>query len=292
MSARESSLPPTNRKDVPVTTPGGHRIQLRVFPAAQSSSVVIVAGAMGVGQHCYEKFARYLSSQGFTAITFDYFGMGASQNSHLRDCPVKVTEWGSEDCRAVIDFARQHYSGQRLQWIGHSVGGQLLGMTPNVNDLDHAVTVACGSGYWRENSPPTKRIAWFLWYFMAPVSVRMFGYFPGKRLNIVGDLPPNVIRQWRQWCLDPEYAVGKEGRALRDQFAAVKVPISAVAFSDDEMMSRRNVDSLHSFYTHAAVTMHRVNPKEVGESRIGHLGWFREQYETSIWQNTLLPLLR
>lgn len=94
MSARESSLPPTNRKDVPVTTPGGHRIQLRVFPAAQSSSVVIVAGAMGVGQHCYEKFARYLSSQGFTAITFDYFGMGASLNSHLRDCPVKVTEWG------------------------------------------------------------------------------------------------------------------------------------------------------------------------------------------------------
>ena len=60
MSARESSLPPTNRKDVPVTTPGGHRIQLRVFPAAQSSSVVIVAGAMGVGQQCYEKFARFL----------------------------------------------------------------------------------------------------------------------------------------------------------------------------------------------------------------------------------------
>jgi len=291
MSAKETALPAVTRQEIPLTTEGGHRISLRVFPAESSRAVVIIAGAMGVGQHCYEKFARFLCDEGFTVITFDYFGMGASLNGHLRDCAVRVTEWGTEDCRAVIDFARQHYPGQRLQWIGHSVGGQLLGMIPNVNQLDHAITIACGSGYWRENSPPTKRIAWLLWFFMAPASVRLFGYFPGKRLNIVGDLPPNVIRQWRQWCLNPEYAVGAEDPSLREQFAAVKVPISAVAFTDDEMMSRRNVESLHSFYSQAPVTMQRIDPADIGEHRIGHLGWFRDQYRESLWRKTLLPLL-
>lgn len=291
MSAREPALPAVTRQDIPLTTDGGHRISLRVFPSEPSRSVVIVAGAMGVGQHCYERFARFLSGEGFTVITFDYFGTGASLQGHLRDCPARVTDWGNEDCHAVIDFARRHYPGQRLQWIGHSVGGQLLGMTPNVNLLDHAVTIACGSGYWRENSPPTKRIAWLLWYFLAPVSVKVLGYFPGKRLNIVGDLPPNVIRQWRYWCLDPEYAVGAEGRALREQFGSVKVPITAVAFTDDEMMSRRNVESLHGFYSDASVTMRRIDPADVGENRIGHLGWFREQYRDSVWRRVLLPLL-
>lgn len=291
MSAQESALFAVTRQDIPLTTDSGHRISLRIFPAEPSRSVVIMAGAMGVSQNCYEKFAHFLCSQGFTVITFDYFGTGASLQTHLRDCPVRITEWGSEDCQAVIEFAREQYPAQRLQWIGHSVGGQLLGMIPNVNLLNNAITVACGSGYWRENSPPTKRIAWFLWYFLAPISMRMFGYFPGNRLNIVGDLPSNVMRQWRRWCLDPDYAVGAEGQWLREQFADVRVPITAVAFTDDEMMSRRNTESIHSFYCNAPLTLRRIDPAEVGESQIGHLGWFRERYHRSLWQGVLLPLL-
>ncbi|EON90894.1 hypothetical protein MARLIPOL_15984 [Marinobacter lipolyticus SM19] len=292
MSAHESSLDVANRQEIPLTTDGGHRISLRVFPAEPSRSVVIMAGAMGVSQNCYEKFARFLCRQGYTVLTFDYFGTGASLQTHLRDCPTSVTDWGNEDCHAVIDFARRRYPGQCLQWIGHSVGGQLLGMTPNVNLLDNAITVAVGSGYWRENSPPTKRIAWILWYFLAPVSLRLVGYYPGNRLKLVGDLPPNVMRQWRRWCLHRDYAVGVEGESLRDQFASVTVPITAVSFTDDEMMSKRNTESIHSFYCNAPLTMQRIDPSDVGESQIGHLGWFRERYQESLWRGVLLPLLK
>lgn len=292
MSAHESSLEVVNRQDIPLNTDGGHRISLRVFPADPSRSVVIMAGAMGVSQNCYEKFARFLCRQGYTVLTFDYFGTGASLQTHLRDCPTSVTDWGNEDCHAVIEFARRQYPGQCLQWIGHSVGGQLLGMTPNVNLLDNAITVAVGSGYWRENSPPTKRIAWLLWYFLAPVSLRLVGYYPGNRLKLVGDLPPNVMRQWRRWCLHRDYAVGVEGEALREQFASVTVPITAVSFADDEMMSKRNTESIHSFYCNAPLTMQRIDPSDVGESQIGHLGWFRERYQESLWRGVLLPLLK
>lgn len=291
MSAHQTPISNTDRQDVSLTTSGGHQLSLRLFEARPSYSVVIIAGAMGVAQTCYEKFAHFLKAQGFTVITFDYFGTGASLHGHLRDCPVRITDWGHEDCQAVVDFARNHYPEQRLQWIGHSVGGQLLGMTPNINTLDSAITVACGSGYWRENSPPTKRIAWLLWYLVGPASVGLLGYFPGKRLNMVGDMPANVMRQWRSWCLNRDYAVGVEGEALRQGFANVTIPITAVAFTDDEMMSARNTESIHGFYCNAPITMQWVDPADIGEDRIGHLGWFRERYRESLWRGVLLPAL-
>lgn len=292
MSAHQTALAVPPMEEVFLTTPGGHRLCLRLFAADIPRSVVILAGAMGVSQRSYARFAGYLQAQGFTVITFDYFGSGASLHGHLRDCPVQVTEWGSEDCSAVIRYAREQFPGQHLQWLGHSVGGQLLGMTPEVNQLDHATTIACGSGYWWQNSPPTKRVAWLLWYLVAPASLRLCGYFPGKRLNMVGDLPPNVMRQWRRWCLHPEYAVGAEGEAVRKQFAGVQVPISAIAFTDDEMMSATNTASLHSFFAGTEVCLHRINPADIGEQKIGHLGWFREQYRDTLWQSVLLPLLQ
>lgn len=292
MSVMETSLQSHQPEEMVLTTEGGHLIATRLFRVEASQSVVIMAGAMGVVQNCYEKFARFLNAQGFTVITFDYSGMGASVSGKLKHHTTGITDWGTEDCREVIEFARRKFPDQRLQWVGHSVGGQLLGMTPNVNLLDNAITVACGSGYWRENSPPTKRIAWFLWYFLVPVTVPLCGYFPGKRLNIVGDLPPNVMRQWRRWCLDPDYAVGVEEPALRQHYADVKVPITAVSFSDDEMMSERNTLSIHGFYKNAPMTMIRVRPEDIGEEQVGHLGWFRERYRDSIWKGILLGLLK
>ncbi|WP_165857232.1 serine aminopeptidase domain-containing protein [Marinobacter sp. JSM 1782161] len=291
MSAHTQMPQPGERLEMRLETGDNRHITLRLFEAPHPRAVVIVAGAMGVGQHCYEKFARFLQANGATAITFDYFGTGASLDGHLRDCPTDIIDWGRFDAHALIEFARARYPDADLRWVGHSVGGQLLGMTPNINQLERAVTVACGSGYWRENSPPTKRVAWLLWYGLGPALVATLGYFPGTRLNMVGDLPPNVMRQWRRWCLNPDYAVGAEGATMADQFAGVRVPITGVAFTDDEMMSRRNVESLHGFFRGTAVDLQHIAPQAVGEQRIGHLGWFRERYRDALWQDVLLPRL-
>ncbi len=120
---------------------------------------------------------------------------------------------------------------------------------------------------------------------------RLYGYFPGKRLRKVGDLPRGVMEQWRRWCLDPEYMVGAEGEAVRAQFAAVETPITSLSFEDDEMMSARNTESLHAFYRSSPCRMNRIAPEEVGASRIGHFGFFKPRFTESLWQTYLLPEL-
>jgi len=275
-----------------ITTADGRKIVASFFhPQGEASGLVLIVPAIGASQDYYAQFAAWLAAQGFVAATFDYRGMGLSRPRSLRGFDADILDWARLDCGAMVDAISARAPGKPLYWIGHSLGGQILPMVPNRDRISKVVTVACGSGYWRENAWPLRRRVWWLWYVLEPLTVRLFGYFPGRHLRKVGDLPRGVIEQWRRWCLDPEYAVGAE-QGVRAQFAAVRTPIVSISFSDDEFMSKRNTESIHGFYVNAPRTMKRIAPKEIGARRIGHFGFFRPEHESSLWRAHLLPELR
>lgn len=270
----------------------GQRIAARFFrPAVESKGSVLIVPAMGCTQDYYRPFASWLAEQGFTAATFDYRGTGLSRPPTLRGFKANIFDWARLDCAAMIDALTAQCPGYPLYWIGHSLGGQILALVPNRNAITKAVTVATGSGYWRENTPGIRPLAWWLWFVVTPLAVSLWGYFPGKTLRKVGDLPKGVMQQWRRWCLDPEYAVGAEGGDMRSRYAAVRTPIVSLSFSDDEMMSLRNTESIHGFYSSAPRTMKRIAPQDIGARRIGHFGFFRSAFEGSLWRQHLLPEL-
>ncbi len=275
-----------------VITVDGHRIIGRFFlPQGEAKGTVLIAPAMGTPQEYYAPFATWLATQGFVAATFDYRGTGLSRLQELRGFKADIFDWAQLDCGAMVEATSMRAPGKPFYWIGHSLGGQILPFVPNRDRISKMVTIATGSGYWRENSPPLKRRVWWLWYVVAPLAVPLFGYFPGKRLRKVGDLPRGVMEQWRRWCLNPEYAVGVEGEGVRAQYAAVRTPIVSLSFSDDELMSARNTESIHGFFVNAPRTMKRITPKDIGVRRIGHFGFFRPEHESSLWQAHLLPEL-
>lgn len=260
------------------------------LPQQQPKGAVLIVSAMGVAQPYYAPFAAWLAQQGFVAATFDYRGTGRSRPRSLRGFRTDIFEWAGLDCAAMIEAVASLAPGKPLFWIGHSLGGQILPFVPNRDRLAKAVTIATGSGYWRENSAGLRGRAWFLWHVAAPILVALLGYFPGRRLRMVGDLPAGVMRQWRRWCLHPEYAIS-EGEAVRAQYAAVRTPIVSLSFPDDEFMSARNTESIHGFYLNAPRTMKRIAPAEIGVPRIGHFGFFRQAFEQSLWRTYLLPEL-
>ena len=83
--------------------------------------------------------------------------------------------------------------------------------------------------------------------------------------------------------------MGAEGEAVREAYSAVRTPITAISFTDDEMMSGRNTESLHGFYRAAPQTAKRIAPTQIGVERIGHFGFFRRQFAESLWAPYLLP---
>jgi predicted alpha/beta hydrolase len=275
-----------------LATADGHRIAARFqFPKGQAKGAVLIVPAMGVSQAYYAAFATWLVAQGFVVATFDYRGTGLSRAGALRGFRADIFDWAKLDCATMLDALAARVPGVPITWIGHSLGGQILPFVPNRERIAKAITVATGSGYWRENAAPLKYVVWWLWFFVGPLAVALCGYFPGKALRKVGDLPGDVLLQWRRWCLDPEYAVGAE-QAARAQFAAVRTPIVSLSFQDDEFMSRRSIDSIHGFYVNARKTMKRLGPAEAGAKRIGHFGFFRASFADSLWRTHLLPELQ
>ena len=268
----------------------GHHLSSHWFhPAGEARGVVLIVPAMGVEQRFYAAFAQWLAERGFVTVTFDYVGMGLSRQGPLRDLQVDVIGWGRHDCSAMLDAAAAAAGSLPVFWIGHSLGGQILPFVRGSERIQRAFTIATGSGYWRENTRSLRNRAWLLWYLIAPLVTPLAGYFPGQRLGMVGDLPRGVIEQWRRWCLHPEYAVGAEGEAVREAYSAVRTPITAISFTDDEMMSGRNTESLHGFYCAAPQTAKRIAPTQIGVERIGHFGFFRRQFAESLWAPYLLP---
>jgi predicted alpha/beta hydrolase len=270
----------------------GHSLAVSWFhPHGDLLAAVLIVPAMGVSQHYYAPLARWLAERGYLAVTFDYVGMGKSRSGSLRELDVDILDWARFDCSAVLKATAEAAGDKPLYWIGHSLGGQILPFVEQRERIAKVLTIAVGSGYWRENSLPLRRHVWLFWYLFTPLFTTLAGYFPGKRLGMVGDLPKGVIRQWRRWCLNPEYAVGAEGDAVRAAYAAVETPIVSFSFTDDEMMSRRNTESLHGFYRQAPKVFKRIAPKEVGAKRIGHFGFFKAHFEEALWRNHLLPEL-
>jgi predicted alpha/beta hydrolase len=244
---------------------------------------VLIAPAMGVEQQYYAPFARWLAERGHFVVTFDYRGMGHSRRGSLRGLAVDVITWAELDTAAVLHAVRRAVGPRPLVWIGHSLGGQILGLVPGHEAIAAMMTVAAGSGWWRDYPPRIRGVAPLLWYAIVPAALAVAGYFPGRRLKIIGDVPAGVMRQWRAWCLNPDYLVGALGPPVRARYAELKLPILSLSFTDDEFMSQRNIDALHAFYAGAPREMQRIAPQETDAPAIGHFGFFRKRFEHSLW---------
>jgi len=265
----------------------GARIALRTYePHDAPCGSVVVGGAMGVRQDYYEPFAQWLATQGWRVTTFDYRGSGDSMpdtaHGTLRGFKADLFDW-TRDYEAAIDHAHAALPGQPLYLLGHSLGAQLPGLLGNQHKVSGLLSVAAGSGYWRENAPQLKRIVPYFWFVLVPIATRLFGYFPGRKLRKVGDLPAGVILQWRKWCLNPRYSVGAEGEAVRRGYANARFPVLALSIDDDELMTLRGTHSLVNLYENAPRAVQRIAPAELAVRRLGHFGPFRREHETALW---------
>ncbi|MEQ1657878.1 MAG: alpha/beta fold hydrolase [Hylemonella sp.] len=280
------------RRSLPLDAGGG--LALREYaPAGVPKASVVIGGAMGVPQGFYAAFAQWLAGQGYRVVTFDYRGHGESlpdtPGHTLRGYRADLFDWAG-DYETVVRTVRQEQPEQPLYLLGHSLGAQLPGLFQQPGQVDGLLSVAAGSGYWRDNAPQLRRRVLFLWYVMAPLATRAWGYFPGRRLGMVGDLPAGVIRQWRRWCLHPRYSAGAEGAVIAERYAQVRFPVLAWSFSDDELMTLRGTHNLFKLYRNALRRVESLGPADASMRRIGHFGMFREQFRDTLWQRSIAAL--
>lgn len=290
------SLPQEDRLTAvtPATSPGvpfrlkaqdGYTLSATLFPheGAEVGAVVLVAGATGARQRYYSRFASFLARRGFPTVTFDYRGIGGSRPDSFEGFSASMEDWGRQDLAGAIATMRERFPGRRLLMVGHSVGGQVLGLAENANQVSALLNVAAGSGYYKL-FPQRLRMA-LNWRVFTPVLIRAFGKLPGWA-GTAEDLPAGVAEQWARWCLSPNYLLSEGGESRREAFASLYLPLRAYSFADDPIASKAAVEQLLSFYADALVEHRRVTPKQVGQP-IGHFGFFRESFRDTLWEDAV-----
>lgn len=264
-----------------LTASDGYRLGATLFqPESGNGRAVLVMAATGVPQTYYAKFAAFLAGRGFTVLTFDYRGIGASLHGPLRSVKAGMRDWALLDGAAAFDFLEKEK--KRLFVVGHSFGGQALGLLPYPERIAAALTVGSQSGYWLHW--PLLGMAW-MWpsvHIGLPIVPRLLGYFPGARLGFGENLPKDVAIEWARWCRDPRYLVGALGVDL--QYARVKAPIRLYSISDDPFAPPRAVAALAPLYPNARAEIRKVRPRDLNVKTIGHFGFFRERFRDSLWR--------
>jgi predicted alpha/beta hydrolase len=270
---------------ISLTATDGARLGATLYPgpAAQANTPVLIAGALGVGQRYYAAFASWLAAQGHEVMSFDLRGMGDSAMP-LRGLQADMLSWARVDFAAAVLFLSARHGGQAIHVIGHSLGAHHAVMTGASTQarISKLVSVAAGSGYWRDWVPASRRKAPLMFHLAGPLLTPLLGYFPGKRLGMVADLPAPVMRQWSRWCRHPEFAWGAEPELLLPSLHNARFPIEAFSVSDDEVISPQCITQLLAATPNAATHVQPMRPEQFGLQRIGHLGAFRREAQ-ALW---------
>lgn len=264
-----------------ITADDGYCLVGHVIGAGKGGPVLVINGATGVRQWYYARFASWAAEQGATVLTWDYRGIGESRPHRLHGFPGTMRDWGRHDLEGVLRFAHQEWSGRPLVAIGHSVGGQILGQAASNGLLSRAVTVGSQFGGWQWWSGPHKWALAALWYGLMPGLTHALGYFPGS-LGIGADLPKEVALEWARWGRSRDFFLAHG--VDREGYTRLKIPLLSFSFTDDPYAPKAAVDALHSLYSEAQVERRHLHPRDVGAKEIGHFGFFRDTFRTSLWE--------
>lgn len=267
---------------------GGH-VWPRVRGAA--AGTVIVNPATGVLARYYHHYARFLAAHGFDVVTYDYRGIGASRPASLRGCGYRWREWGEKDFEAVLAWVLARDGSGPVCVVGHSVGGALPGLAGHGSSIHRLLSVGGQFGCWRHYASSQRGRLFLKWHVAMPALTALFGYFPGRRLGWLEDLPAGVAYEWafRRPSLEDNYPE-LERDAILGRFDAVTAPILAVTMSDDEIATVPAIRAVLDRYRGADRRQVLLRPADLGQETVGHFSLFHSRHATGFWLDTLLWL--
>lgn len=267
-------------------------------PAEAPHASLLINSGSGIPRRFYARFARHAAARGFAVLTFDYRGIGDSAPPSLRGYQARYRDWGQRDIPGALAWLAEQFEGLPLTVVGHSTGGQQLGLAPNVGEVRAAVFVTVSTGYWRGMPPLYKGLTWALWRAYLPLVSPLYGYAPARKIRRGEDLPAGVAREWGDWCMEPDYMAAYFDETGRHRphdgepfgpvyFEEAAFPIRAYYFSDDPISTRANVPPMLGLYERAEIETQWIAPEDLGVRKIGHLGFFRPKIGVALWEDAL-----
>ena len=252
--------------------------------AATLAPLTVIAAGAGIPRRYYARFATFLAGRGRPTLTFDYRDIGGSRGGSLKGSKVRMRDWCILDAAGVLDWAAAQNGGRPVHWVGHSMGGFATGLAPNSHLIARQLNIATLSGYWRHMAVPERYRVRVLMGMAGPAIARTFGYFPGVLLG-GEDMPAPAFIEWVGWCMTPDFLFGDETLARASQRSPAFAHPSALPRSRTTCGARRRRSTAIAKHFTGSVdhSIWRVRLRDAGAAKIGHHGFFRDQFRDTLW---------
>jgi predicted alpha/beta hydrolase len=289
----EAALDDVFADDITVPAVDEYPLAATLFlPRGAKRHAVLISSATATPRKIYRRFAAYLALQGCAVLTYDYRGVGGSrpasrQGDHqprpLAGFRASMADWAALDITAAVKWMRERYRQIPLSYVGHSFGGQALGLLPNNDEVSRALLVAAQAGYWKLMASPEKYRVYAMLNFVGVPMTQWLGYAPG-RLGIGEDLPKDAFLQWVRWVMSPRYLFDDRSLVGVANFAHYHGALRAICVADDHWATRPAVELLCSGFTATEPEIITVAPADAGVRQIGHFGFFRPGHRDTLWR--------
>lgn len=245
---------------------------------------VILSSATGIKKEFYIKFADRLIASGYNVLLFDYRGIGGSAPECLKKSTIYMHEWGTKDMNTILGYMVSVFGSENIIWIGHSVGAQLVGFLRESQHIKRVISINAALGYWGYFPFPMNAMVWILWYIIYPMMIKIYGYGAMRKIGWGENLPINVLKEWREWCINKNYYRQLlRSRLHADNFKNFTRPITVVYTSDDYIANDLTVPLMMRFFPNAPMEVMKISVKNYTNQKVGHTGIFRKRFEDSLW---------
>ncbi|MCU4366856.1 alpha/beta fold hydrolase [Acinetobacter courvalinii] len=263
----------------------GYQLAAQFYPALNSdkSYPILICPATGITKNFYHAFAQWLNQQGYPVLSFDFRGIGESLHGALKDSTASINDWGMYDIPAAIEALLNRTQAEKVIIVGHSAGGQLLGIASNYHKVAKVLAIAGSTGHVKGLKGKTKVLAPLMFNVIFPVSSFVKGYGATQFIGMGENLPKNVAKQWAEFCSKPGYVMNAIGKTIfEDYHQQIQCPITSFWATDDEIATHSNVKDLLRLYPNAQTKLIELNPQQLGYKQIGHMLMFKKSHQ-KIW---------
>ena len=224
-------------------------------------------------------------------LTYDYRGTGDSRQKSLTGYnqpkslvgfKASMSDWAAQDVTAAVAWMRERYHDLPFAYVGHSFGGQALGLLANNTEISRALLIAAQAGYWKLMTSPERYRVYALLNFVGLPLTRTLGYMPGKA-GLGMDLPKDAFLQWVSWVMSPRYLFDSKLEALQNFREVQRRVARAVPVRRSLGDAAGGRAAVLRLYLDQARDHHR-DARRHRRHAIGHIGFFRSEHRDTLWR--------
>lgn len=283
-------MPPYPFEEISFNATDGFKLAGAFYTAENSKRLLIIGSAFGVPYQYYKHIAHYFRENGISVLAFDYRGISHSKEGNMDAKDILMQHWGELDIEAAIQWALENHSPDQIYYMGHSAGGQILGLAKSSPKISKIIIAASGVGTWRVWPGLQKYMLAGIWYLAFPLA-KLFqkgDYFHSKMLGPI-PVPKHAVDQWLDWARSEQYLFTPEHGLDLSAYKEMNADILGLTIADDWYAPVYARDALIAHYENCQVQNLFIKPSDLNLKSIGHFGLFKkkQEIEQGIWQPML-----